>query len=322
MTVVTEAPGRSPIVGPIARTSASAVELRDAMRSMSVQHEVEPLRGSLNGLATGARLGDVGLAFVRYGAPTRVVAEPTGSLVCWCAPLGTMGVSTGTSREHPHNEGFLLSSESSTTMVPSPRRGAVVVTTTTDRLTRHLGDLIGRADPPTIVIGSGASAPGSDGLLDSAWRHAARVLRSAPGLRGQWARLEELLLTSMLLELPTGATTQLSGCPTNTLGGEHAARAVDWLDDHLGETITMSGWAAASGLSVRHLQRVFREVHDCSPGEYVVMARLERAHRLLSTAPAERTVTSIAVEAGFTHMGRFAALYRERFGTVPSQTRP
>jgi len=37
-------------------------------------------------------------------------------------------------------------------------------------------------------------------------------------------------------------------------------------------------------------------------------------------ADSEASVTSIASDAGFTHLGRFAILYRSRFGESPSET--
>jgi transcriptional regulator GlxA family with amidase domain len=135
------------------------------------------------------------------------------------------------------------------------------------------------------------------------------------------ASLEEVLLTSMLLELPALTAAGLLAPPEDrALGRGHARRAADWARGHLAEPVTMAGWARGVGLSVRHLQKVFRDTHGCSPGQYLVTIRLEHAHRLLQRADVDETVTSIATQAGFTHLGRFAAAYRERYGTPPSST--
>jgi transcriptional regulator GlxA family with amidase domain len=49
--------------------------------------------------------------------------------------------------------------------------------------------------------------------------------------------------------------------------------------------------------------------------------RLQRVHRQLRAAALETTtVTDVAHAWGFVHLGRFARLYRERFGESPSQT--
>jgi AraC-like DNA-binding protein len=49
--------------------------------------------------------------------------------------------------------------------------------------------------------------------------------------------------------------------------------------------------------------------------------RLDRAQAQLSRPPsADTTVADIAHRWGFAHLGRFAAAYRARFGSTPSQT--
>jgi transcriptional regulator GlxA family with amidase domain len=47
--------------------------------------------------------------------------------------------------------------------------------------------------------------------------------------------------------------------------------------------------------------------------------RLERVRAALLTS--EESTSVVALDAGFTHLGRFAAAYRERFGELPSATR-
>jgi transcriptional regulator GlxA family with amidase domain len=53
---------------------------------------------------------------------------------------------------------------------------------------------------------------------------------------------------------------------------------------------------------------------------YVRNLRFERVRQALLRAEAEDSVTRIAMSCGFSHMGRFAVAYRQRFGERPSQT--
>jgi len=46
--------------------------------------------------------------------------------------------------------------------------------------------------------------------------------------------------------------------------------------------------------------------------------RLELARRMLADPAALTTVADAAMEAGFSHLGRFAADYRRRFGELLS----
>jgi AraC-like DNA-binding protein len=54
---------------------------------------------------------------------------------------------------------------------------------------------------------------------------------------------------------------------------------------------------------------------------YVRVVRLRRAHRDLRSAdPSHNTIASIANRWGFTHLGRFVAVYKTMYGQTPLQT--
>ncbi len=58
-----------------------------------------------------------------------------------------------------------------------------------------------------------------------------------------------------------------------------------------------------------------------SPVRYLREVRLREAHRELTVAdPATTTVAGLATRWGFAHQGRFAAVYRQRYGVPPAQT--
>ncbi|WP_429861090.1 helix-turn-helix domain-containing protein, partial [Burkholderia cenocepacia] len=46
--------------------------------------------------------------------------------------------------------------------------------------------------------------------------------------------------------------------------------------------------------------------------------RLDHARELLRGSTSERRIADIALDCGFTHLGRFAIAYREKFGESPS----
>jgi AraC-like DNA-binding protein len=57
-----------------------------------------------------------------------------------------------------------------------------------------------------------------------------------------------------------------------------------------------------------------------SPMRYVAERRLAATYRALLRAGPQASVTRIALANGFDHFGRFAQLYREVIGELPSQT--
>jgi transcriptional regulator GlxA family with amidase domain len=57
-----------------------------------------------------------------------------------------------------------------------------------------------------------------------------------------------------------------------------------------------------------------------SPMQYLRATRLEHARELLRRSQPERRIADVALDCGFTHLGRFAIAYREKFGESPSET--
>jgi transcriptional regulator GlxA family with amidase domain len=48
--------------------------------------------------------------------------------------------------------------------------------------------------------------------------------------------------------------------------------------------------------------------------------RLANLHTRLTQAELDTSITEIAFDLGFTHLGRMAGAYREKFGETPSAT--
>jgi AraC family ethanolamine operon transcriptional activator len=56
------------------------------------------------------------------------------------------------------------------------------------------------------------------------------------------------------------------------------------------------------------------------PAKLLAELRLNAARRTLLHSRKETSVTAVATLYGFTHFGRFADVYRRRFGELPSAT--
>jgi AraC-like DNA-binding protein len=98
-------------------------------------------------------------------------------------------------------------------------------------------------------------------------------------------------------------------------------RAVAYIDDHAEDPMTLTDIAAAAGIGVRALQHGFQVSLNKSPLTYLRDVRLSRVREDLSRADPETTgVADIAFGRGFSHLGRFAGLYRQVYGESPSQT--
>lgn len=98
-------------------------------------------------------------------------------------------------------------------------------------------------------------------------------------------------------------------------------KAAEFVEANADQPLTPTDIAATVGISVRSLQRGFREQYGCTPAEFVRSVRLRRAHdALVAASPESTSVAAVASSWGFCHLGRFAAEYRRTYGVSPSQS--
>jgi transcriptional regulator GlxA family with amidase domain len=78
--------------------------------------------------------------------------------------------------------------------------------------------------------------------------------------------------------------------------------------------------AAYAGLTTRALQQLFLKHFNTTPTAYVHEQRLAEARKELRDPDNKKTVTRVASDLEFRHLGRFATAYRNKFGESPSET--
>jgi len=78
--------------------------------------------------------------------------------------------------------------------------------------------------------------------------------------------------------------------------------------------------ASAAGVSVRTLQYSFERHRGMSPMEFLRHVRLRRVRDDLAAGEIAATVSEVAMRWGFSHLGRFAAEYKKRYGESPAAT--
>ena len=96
--------------------------------------------------------------------------------------------------------------------------------------------------------------------------------------------------------------------------------AIDLIRHDFARTLTVDELASASGLARRTLQAYFRRFIGAGPLEFLRLTRLAEARRQLLRAEPGASVTGVAIACGFSHLGRFARYYRDRYGETPSAT--
>jgi AraC-like DNA-binding protein len=97
------------------------------------------------------------------------------------------------------------------------------------------------------------------------------------------------------------------------------ARAKDFIQKHLQESIPLPTVARHSGLSEHHFSRVFKQVAGIPFTEYVNRARVELAKEMLLKPHAR--VTEVAYEIGFQSLSQFNRSFARFTGQSPTQFR-
>lgn len=99
----------------------------------------------------------------------------------------------------------------------------------------------------------------------------------------------------------------------------HLAKSLSFMEDHYLEALSLDQIAAHSGISVRHLNRIFRSYYQTTPISYLHRLRLERACSLLKHS--NFSITQISHESGFSDSNYFTRQFTKTYGMSPKAYR-
>ncbi|HVW42310.1 MAG TPA: AraC family transcriptional regulator [Amycolatopsis sp.] len=272
------------------------------------------------------RMRNIAVTYISYGWDVRVTPGELESFFAILAPQAGKATFQGGSKH--------IYADKNTICVATPTEplsmrlsrdcGNLVVRIERAAVEARLSEMIDGALREPIRFELGMDATASFARSWYAAVHAAVSDLDSPGTmlnHPLWMeQFEQSLITGLLLAQPHNYTSMLNGddrpVPSRLLG-----IAVDMMEAHPEWAHTTASLARQAGVSVRALQKAFREQLDSSPSEYLRGVRLQRVHDELCAAQYDTTtVGEIATRWGLAHHGRFAAVYRERFGESPKQT--
>ena len=99
------------------------------------------------------------------------------------------------------------------------------------------------------------------------------------------------------------------------LPGGALRRVRAYIDDHIGERISLSALARQAGVSRFHFARQFRLSTGESPMEYVRRVRIERSKAILQTR--DTTIAEVAARLGFSDQSHFTRIFGRLVGVSP-----
>jgi AraC family transcriptional regulator len=105
----------------------------------------------------------------------------------------------------------------------------------------------------------------------------------------------------------------------NGLPEKRLKQAVEYIQAHLVEDLSLSDIADELGMSQYYFCHLFKRSTGMSPHQFLIRQRVEQAKHLLKQT--ERTITDIALECGFANQSHFAKCFRQYMGMNPNQFR-
>ncbi|MDO4649036.1 MAG: AraC family transcriptional regulator [Eubacteriales bacterium] len=98
---------------------------------------------------------------------------------------------------------------------------------------------------------------------------------------------------------------------------ETIREVMDYMDRHFAEDLTISEIAGVIGISETHFRRLFRQIVNMTPMDYLNMLRVRNACNLLLTT--DMSVEIIAERSGFLTPSTFNRNFKRYLGTTPLQ---
>jgi AraC family transcriptional regulator, ethanolamine operon transcriptional activator len=153
--------------------------------------------------------------------------------------------------------------------------------------------------------------------LEAIAQRAPEVLESFAGRRAA----EQKLLREVHSLLAVPNPVELAGGRPELPRRQIIRMAMDFVDQHHHECLTVEQLAAAAAVSERTLRDAFLRYFGVPPVQYLNRRALHQIRKALLIAdPSAATVTEIATQFGVWQFGRMARDYRFLFGELPSET--
>jgi AraC-like DNA-binding protein len=198
---------------------------------------------------------------------------------------------------------------------------AIVLRACTSDIWHHFIELTARHHRGSLIFdrsvdlikGPGATLKRLIDYMVDELEHNDMVVKN-PVLRKSYDRK---LLTA-LLSLPHNKRETLFEDRHHQVAPRIVRRAEEYMRAHSNEAISIIDLLRICGCSRRVLFSAFRNARCYTPMEFLIEQRLQRVREKMLKPYAEASVSSIALDCGFMHFGRFSQVYRNRFDERPS----
>lgn len=96
-------------------------------------------------------------------------------------------------------------------------------------------------------------------------------------------------------------------------------RAIEYIEAHLDDSISLADVAAAAGLSRMHFAAQFKAATGCRPHDYVLRRRVARAQQMMTDS--RTPLVDVALQVGFQSQAHFTTVFKRVTGQPPNAWR-
>ena len=100
---------------------------------------------------------------------------------------------------------------------------------------------------------------------------------------------------------------------------KRVALAKEWMESNYSSGCSLEELATIANMNSQHFLRMFRQIYQVTPHQYLVHIKLEKAKQLLQTTTLP--VWEICNAIGFESVYSFSLLFRKKFGLPPARSR-
>jgi len=296
---------------------SSAEENTEIMKRWGVNQEVRQLgAGKFRSDLAVRHVQDIELYADRFSKALSAYLEPPAGTVSFLFPRSVSGKFLACGK-NVGNEKLIVIPEGSGVDIAVPDlAGSEAITISNTRFTK-LSEVL----TPTFIRPDGLSIV--EGNLSQLYhlRQALLYLVAHQESEASDELLSDLLAATIawIADSPSQGS-QSEVVHTHTARVHIAKLAQEYIEEHHRESIRMEDLCRETSVGIRTLQRCFKEYFDLNISDYLKAVRLNTAHRELTVAnPTDNSVTTIALQNGFTHLGRFSIEFRKLFGQSPNE---
>ncbi|MCI5076064.1 AraC family transcriptional regulator [Oricola sp.] len=320
-------PAGSPLAGHPLFASNDLDEAREKVARVFCPHKLDVVgKGNLRAEHNRVPGENLSLNYLEYGAKTLISPGELQSFYLVQIPLnGHAAIACGPDRYYSSaRAAAVLNPQHPVSMIWEAGTRQVLVQIRREALNAHLEQLLDmHANRPLAFEGALDISSGPGRSFRNLVLHLVSEIDTgdsafgAPGLMNR--QIEHTLMTG-LIEAHRNNYSHFLGRRPGSPAPRHLRLAESFIAANLDLPLTIEDIANAAGTTPRTLQLAFRQFRGTTPLAFWRDRRLACAHKALMTGQPGTSVTDVATQWGFTHLGRFSQTYKARYGRSPSDT--